>query len=202
MTGSSDFINLWFVIQQALARISTITLVKVISFTPNPGGGLLAGTVSVQPLVNQTTQSGTPVPHGELSGLPYFRLQAGASAVIVDPVANDIGIAGFADHDISSVVANGRQANPGSMRRFDMSDGIYFGGLGSLNGTPTQFLQMLAGAAGINITTPGELNINASSTNITGALTNNGVDVGSGHKHPVNGVEAGGSTVETGAPNE
>lgn len=221
MSDLENFSGIWFLVQQAISKISTNTLVKVVSFTPNPGGGLLAGLVTVQPLVNQVDPQGNATPRGEISGVPYFRLQAGNSAIILDPVAGDIGFAGFCDRDISSVKANSGQANPGSLRRFDMSDGIYFGGIGSLNGTATQFIQFLPNAAGINITTPGTLNINAGTVNIesstanitsntnitgnasiTGTMSNNGQNVGSTHKHPVTNVQAGSSTIETGAPNE
>ena len=167
MTDGANFNSILYMIQQTLNRVSTNTLVEVVSFIPNPGGGLLAGTVNVQPLINQVADTGAPVPHGVLAALPYFRIQAGNSAIVVDPVAGDIGMAAFCDHDISSVIANKAQSNPGSFRRFDMSDGIYFGAVGNVNGAPTQFIEMLAAAGGINITTPATATINAGGKTFT-----------------------------------
>ena len=62
---------------------------------------------------------------------------------LIDPTQGDIGLAIFADRDISSVRANRAQANPGSYRRFDMADGVYIGGI--LNGMPTQTVSDLTG---------------------------------------------------------
>ena len=75
----------------------------------------------------------------------------------LDPQVGDIGVAMFADRDISSVTANRAQANPGSRRRFDMSDGLYFGGV--LNGLPMQYVQF--SAAGITIHSPTAVVISA-----------------------------------------
>jgi hypothetical protein len=74
-----------------------------------------------------------------LYGLPYLRWQGGASAVILDPAVNDIGLVCFADRDVSAVIASGKQSAPGSNRRFSLADGFYMGA--TLNGTPTQYLQ-------------------------------------------------------------
>lgn len=60
--------------------------------------------------------------------------------MIVDPVIGDIGIAVFADRDISTVKRTKAQGNPGSRRRFDAADGMYLGGL--LNSAPTNYLQL------------------------------------------------------------
>jgi hypothetical protein len=190
MSNNENFNGIWFLVQQALNKISTNTLVKVISYTANPGGGLLSGTVNVQPLVNQVDPKGNATPHGQLYSLPYFRLQAGNSAIVIDPVAGDIGMAGFADHDISSVKSTAAQSNPGSSRRFDMSDGIYFGGIGSLNITPTEYLQMTG--AGVNLVTPGPFAITAS------IVMHNGTDIGAAHRHPY--LPGSGLVTDTGTP--
>ncbi len=121
------------------------------------GAGVLApaGTVDVLPLVSmidgfvdpKSGQMGHSIPHAIVYGLQYFRLQGGTNAVILDPAIGDIGMAILSDRDISSVVQNKGQANPGSQRRFDLADGVYVGGI--LNGTPTQYVQFTA--TGINI---------------------------------------------------
>ena len=154
--GASDFNAQTFLIQSLIRRIATTTLVKVMSVT-NAGGVAPVGFVDILPLVNQLDGYGNAVPHVTIYRCPYFRLQGGANAIILDPQVGDIGVAMFADRDISSVTANRAQANPGSRRRFDMSDGLYFGGV--LNGLPTQYVQF--SAAGITIHSPTAVVISA-----------------------------------------
>jgi len=55
--------------------------------------------VSVQPLVNQVDGQGNPTQHGIINGVPVFRLQGGANAIIADPVAGDIGLLATASRD-------------------------------------------------------------------------------------------------------
>jgi hypothetical protein len=185
---SGDFNAQSFLIKQALASVETCTLVRVVAVT-NAGGITPGGFVDVQPLVNQTDGAGNATPHGTIHGLPYFRLQGGANAVIIDPVIGDIGMAGFSSRDISSVKANKAQANPGSSRRHDPADGLYFGGL--LNGVPTQFIAFTA--SGIQITSPTAVTITAPTITLngnvasTGTLANNGHAVGSTHQHLASG---------------
>lgn len=154
--GDSEFGALQFLINQALARIATATLVKVVSVT-NAGGLSPVGFVDVQPLVNQLDGAGNAVPHGVLHRLPYFRLQGGSDAIILDPKAGDIGMAAFANRDISLVKATRGQSNPGSWRSHDMADGLYLGGL--LNGTPEQYVQFTE--AGIHVVSPSKVTVTA-----------------------------------------
>jgi len=141
-TDGSDYNTMLFLIQQRLLKIRTITLVQVKACT-NSGGVSASGTVDVQPLVNQMSGRRLSTPHGTLYKMLYQRSQGGSNAVILDPVAGDIGIAVFCDRDISGVKKARGQANPGSFRTFNFADGIYLGG--TLNGTPEQFLQFFAG---------------------------------------------------------
>lgn len=195
-SGQGEFNAITFLVRQILNRVSTATLVKVVSVT-NSGGVSPVGFVDTQPLVNQLDGYGNAVPHGVLHHLPYMRIQGGANAVIIDPQVGDIGIAVFADHDISSVAANKSQSNPGSMRRFDMADGVYIGGL--LNGTPTQFVAFAAG--GITITSPNQITLTAPAVQINGTVTVTGDLTAAGtsvHTHKHGGVQSG--TSQTGVP--
>lgn len=141
-TEGSDFATMWFLIQQRLLKIRTITLVRVEACTN--GGELAAeGTVDVLPLVNQMSGGRLSTPHGTLYKMLYQRARGGGNAVILDPVKGDIGIAVFCDRDISGVKSARGPANPGSFRTFNFADGIYLGG--TLNGTPAQYLQFFAG---------------------------------------------------------
>lgn len=155
-SSTSDFNAHSFLIRQILNQISTATLVQVKAVTNN-GGISPVGFVDVLPLVNQLDGYNNAVPHGVVHNVPYFRLQVGGNAVIIDPQVGDIGICVFADRDISSVKANKAQANPGSKRRFDMADALYIGGV--LNGTPTQYVAFAAG--GITVSSPTKVTISA-----------------------------------------
>lgn len=135
-TGS-DLNMLVFIFNRLIARTVTMKVVKVMSVTA--GSGDLPGTVSVKPLVMQVDGQGNASAHGTVFGLPYLRLQAGANAVILEPVVGDIGLCIVADRDISTVKANKAESPPGSFRKFDLADGIYIGGI--LNPAPDQFVK-------------------------------------------------------------
>ena len=151
-----EFNNLAFMVQQALAKMQTATLVRIESCT-NSGGLSPVGFVDVTPLVNQLDGQGNPTPHVTIYNLPYFRLQGGANGVIIDPQKGDIGVAVFASRDISQVKATRKQGNPGSHRQYSFADGMYLGGM--LNGTPTQYIQF--SAAGIRIHSPTQVKLDA-----------------------------------------
>jgi hypothetical protein len=155
-SGVGEYGALSFLVNQILATINTVTLVKIVGVTNN-GGVSPVGFVDVQPLVNQVDGVGNATPHGVVYGLPYFRLQGGTNAIILDPQVGDIGMCGFASRDISSVKASKAQANPGSGRVFDMADGLYFGGV--LNGTPTQYVAF--SSSGIDIVSPTRIRMSA-----------------------------------------
>lgn len=155
---TDEYNTMSFVFNLLLQSVQTATLVKVVSCTNN-GGVSPVGTVTVQPLVNQMNGDGTGTPHGELYNALYARTAAGVSALIMDPEPDDIGYMGFCSRDISAVVAAMGQANPASKRMYDWADGVYVSAT-PLGITPTQFIQFLAAAGGINIKTPGTINLN------------------------------------------
>jgi hypothetical protein len=206
LSTASQYNALVFVIAQQLRKLNTVTLVKVIAVDTG------AETVDVQPLVNQMTGTGTSVPHGTIYGVPYFRLQGGANAVIIDPQPGDIGMAAFCSRDISSVKATKAAALPGSHRIFDFADGLYFGGM--LNGTPTQTVAFAGG--GITVTSPTKITLQAPHVEIDasaqfkvvspdshfeGPITATGDVTGAGtslHTHEHSGVTTGGGV--TGPP--
>lgn len=170
-----DYNNLMFVIEQAISRINTVTLVKIISCTNN-GGLSPVGFVDVQPLVNQIDSQGNPTPHGTIFNVPYNRIQGGSSAVIIDPEPGDIGMCGFCSRDISKIKTSKKQDNPGSRRKYSYSDGLYFGGF--LNGVPTQYV--LFNSGGITIKSPSEVKIEAPTITINGEMTQSGGSVSIG----------------------
>lgn len=138
--GTSQFNSTTFLVKQLLSLVRTATLVQVESCTTNDELGAV-GFVTVQPLVNMMDGLGTASAHGQLYMLPYCRIQGGKNAIICDPVKGDIGVAVFADRDISAVKNAKKRSNPGTRRRHDMADGIYL--FGVLNAVPTQWIRFL-----------------------------------------------------------
>jgi len=165
-SGLGDFNERHLAMQQALSGINTATLVRVTAAT-NSGELSPVGFVDVQPLVDQLDGALQVMPHAEVFHLPYMRLQGGANAVIIDPQVGDIGIALFADRDISVVKDTRGQAAPGSGRRFDMADGLYIGGF--LNATPVQYIQFTAD--GINVVSPTKLTLTAPEVEINASTS-------------------------------
>lgn len=122
-------------IQQEMKKMETALPVKVMAV--NASGLAPVGYVDVQPLVQQLKVSGEPVSQGIITNLPYFRLQGGKNAVIIDPEVGDIGIAVFASRDISGVKNARSESPPASRRQYSLNDGFYIGGI--LNQTAEQY---------------------------------------------------------------
>ena len=168
---SSEFDALHFFVSRLLGRINTATLVRVVSCT-NGGDLSPVGTVDVQPLVQQVAADGSLVAQPLLYQIPYFRLQGGSSAVILDPVEGDIGIAIFAGHDITGVKTTAAEAGPVSYRRFDLADGLYMGGF--VNGVPNQYVQFLPNGGGIGLVSPTQITAQAPQINLIGQVNQSG----------------------------
>ena len=188
--GNDEYNQLDFVVRSIMAGMATATLVRVEAVDAGEGVAPV-GFVDVQPMVAQVDGAGQPTPHGIVHGVPFFRLQGGSNAVIIDPVPGDIGVCVFASHDISSVKANRAPANPGSRRRFAYSDGLYLGGF--LNGAPQNY---------VRFTTTGDIELKpATKVTVIGSLEAtvdvkaNGVSLAT-HQH--SGVSTG--TGESGPP--
>lgn len=145
-TDRTEYGALSFLVRMLMGEMATAALVQVQAVYPDEGP---LGAVDVLPLVSQIDGRGQATPHGTLFGLPYFRPQGGSSAVILTPEPGDIGLALFASRDISSVKATQAAAPPGSLRQYDMADGLYLGGF--LNPAATQYMRM---AGGIEFASP------------------------------------------------
>lgn len=159
---ASDFNAMTFLIRSLMGRMATATMVKVVGVT-NAGEVGAAGFVDIVPLVSQVAADGTAIPHGTIYRCPYLRVIGGADAVILDPKVGDIGVAVFADRDISTVVATKAAAHPGSLRRFDMSDALYlFGWSGQ---APAQYVRF--SSAGIEVHSPAMVKISAPDVQIS-----------------------------------
>jgi hypothetical protein len=211
--SSSETNALRFLFQQLMAGVWTSTLVQVNAVT-NVDTLDPVGFVDVTPMVHQVDGYGKITPHGIIHNLPYFRLQGGTNAVIMDPKEKDIGIAIFASRDISAVKVNKTPSQPGSWGRNDPSDGLYIGGF--LNGVPTQYI--LFAEAGIKILSPNQITLQAPDiqfigpTHTTGAVTGdstaeyadevtaNGGHTVSQHTHAQGADSHGDAEVDTDTP--
>lgn len=134
----SELNGLNFAIQQAMLRLQTSLPVQVMAV--RNAGLAPVGQVDIRVLVDMVDGRGNTVQHGTINNVPYFRLQGGVNALIVDPAPGDIGMACFCSRDISAVKSAKKQAPPGSWRTHDFSDALYLGGF--LNGTPTSYIQI------------------------------------------------------------
>ena len=140
-TGQGDWNAMRFAIQQQMLGLNTSMPVEVVSV--RAAGVAPVGFVNIRILVSQVTGDDRTVDHGEIPNVPYFRLQGGTNAVIIDPQPGDIGMASFCSRDISAVKNARKAAPPGSRRSYDFSDAMYVGGF--LNKAPTQYIQFTEG---------------------------------------------------------
>jgi hypothetical protein len=193
---NAEFLASSFLVTQIINKLATTALVQVMAVT-NAGGVSPVGTVDVKPMVHQVDGAGNPTEHAIIHNVPYFRLQGGTDAIILDPKVGDIGIAVFCSRDISAVQRTKAPAPPSSARKFDWADSLYVGGV--LNAAPVQYVQFEAG--GITVNSPTKITLTAPNIQIngttaivgatsvqgnvatTGTLTNNSHDVGSTHRH-------------------
>lgn len=123
-----------------------------------PGGATgPVGFLSATDLTQQMDGNNQGIPNVPMEGIPYFRYQGGANAVILDPKPGDIGLCAFARRDISQLKDSKQEGPPPSLRQMDVSDGLYIGGF--LNGAPQQWIQFLD--SGINIRATAAITIDA-----------------------------------------
>lgn len=139
-----------FILERMIGKAYTITLVKVNEVLP--GGIGPVGFLSATDLTQQMDGNNQGIPNEPMENLPYFRLQGGANAIIIDPKPGDIGLAAFARRDITVLKQNKTEGPPPSLRTHDVSDGLYIGGL--LNGAPSQWIQFLDSGINIKATAP------------------------------------------------
>lgn len=148
-----------YVILRLLNSLHTATLVQVLAVHPASGK---VGFVDVQPLVLDQATNTIVIAQAPIYNVPYVRYQGGTSAVILDPVKNDIGLCIFAESDITNAKATQKPGAAPTQRRFSSADGLYIGGV--LNPDPTQWIKFQPAGAGIDIVSPGEVSLQAGTT--------------------------------------
>ena len=162
-TGTSDFNALDFVIQSVIkGLVNTAIPVRVdaIERPANEGG---AAYLSATPLICQRDAEGNALPSVSIPKLRWFRLQHGSAAILCDPKPGDIGLAVFAQQDVSTLTGGNQPVQPGSFRCFDMSDGFYFGGFWGQ--PPTTFIR-IEDTGDITITAPNSVTVNTKNATV------------------------------------
>lgn len=172
-SGSSVFNALSFMAENIVkGMVNTCIPVKVESCT-KPGTGGAAGYVSCTPLVMQMGADGNSLTPVALPQLPFLRLQCGNCAIVADPKPGDIGLAVFAQQDVSNVGQGASEpVQAGSFRCFDMADGFYIGGF--LNSAPENwiFLNYEGGDDGeISVHATTKITLDAPQIVLKGAIT-------------------------------
>jgi len=172
---SAESLRSELLIRSLLLDVRIAVPVKVVAVHPGTGTPPLIGTVDVQPLVQTVDGSGKLWALGEVYGAPFIRLQAGGSAIVLDPVVNDIGLAVVCDRDISSVLASGGElSGPGSARTSSISDLVY---IASIISAAAIAQYILMNSSGITMLSPNTVTIQGGQINIKGPVNANGATI-------------------------
>jgi phage baseplate assembly protein gpV len=98
------------------------------------------------------------------------------SAIILDPAVGDLGLAVFAERDITKAIATKAEGAAPTNRAFDAGDGLYLGGF--LNADPTQYVQFkpdggidVVSTGTVNVTAAGAMTLTAPSLQVNGPTT-------------------------------
>lgn len=158
-----------FIITKLLLGVHTCQLVQVQAVQPVSGK---VGFLTCIPMNLDTSTNNVVLSESSIFNVPYMRYQGGSSAVILDPVPGDIGLAIFAEDDITSIKQTQAFGPAATDRSHSTADALYIGGV--LNPDPTQYVQFQPGGAGIVIHSPGNLALQAGGNldiNIAGQIT-------------------------------
>lgn len=155
------------IVRSLMGKNHTLMLGEVMAVTQEASNASAVGFLSVRPMVFMVDGSNNNYARATINNVPFFRLQAGGNAVILNPKVGDIGLIAYCERDISMVKRSKKQAAPNSRRQFNINDAVYLGGM--LNSAPTQYIQFLD--SGMNIKTTGNVNINGLTIAPNGTLT-------------------------------
>ena len=178
-SGSTQFNAMEFLIRNTILGLVNTAIPVIVTAVDAGGSGAPTGYVTVKPLVCQVDGFGETLDPAELFRVPYARVQGGIAALVIDPVPGDIGLAVFAKSDCSGVAQmQSKPVQPGSFRKFSMSDGFYFGGF--LNRAPSVYVEVKQDAIVINaqtdvtINAPSKIRLDTPLVEITGQIVQTG----------------------------
>lgn len=146
----------------------------------------------VFPLVTGTNASGGSIPNQDVYNVPFIQYQAGNSSVKMTPRVGDIGLVIACDKDITNVKKSKSGGPPPTQRRHSYSDAVYITAIASLNDDPTELVEFTG--SGINIQSPGVVNINGLKVHSNGQLELVDGSIVDGHSH--GGVQFGGDRTD------
>lgn len=167
-TGSSDLNALNFLIKSIVKGMVNTAIPVRVDAVVRTGEGKGADYLSATPLVEMRSASGEAIPNVSIPKLRWFRLQHGKAAVICDPKVGDIGLAVFAQQDVSALTGGNTPVQPGSFRCFDMSDGFYIGGFWGQK--PETFIH-LEDTGHITITAPQAVTVNTTTATVNASAS-------------------------------
>lgn len=159
-SGSTQYNAMEFLIRNVIQGLVNTAIPVIVTAVDAGGSGEPTGYVTVKPLVCQVDGFGETLDPAELFRVPYARVQGGVAALVIDPVPGDIGLAVFAKSDCSGVAQmQSKPVQPGSFRKFSMSDGFYFGGF--LNRAPSVYVEVkqdqsivITASSGVTVNAP------------------------------------------------
>ena len=159
-SGSTQFNAMEFLIRNTILGLVNTAIPVIVTAVDAGGSDAPTGYVTVKPLVCQVDGFGETLDPAELFRVPYARVQGGVAALVIDPVPGDIGLAVFAKSDCSGVAQmQSKPVQPGSFRKFSMSDGFYFGGF--LNRAPSVYVEVkqdqsivITASSGVTVNAP------------------------------------------------
>ena len=180
-SGSSEFNAMEFLIRNTILGLVNTAIPVIVTAVDAGGAGAATGYVTVKPLVCQVDGFGETLDPAELFRVPYARVQGGIAALVIDPVVGDVGLAVFAKSDCSNVAQmQSKPVQPGSFRKFSMSDGFYLGGF--LNRAPSVYIEVKQDQS-IVITASSGVTVNAPTVTVpSGDVIASGISLNS-HTH-------------------
>lgn len=182
-TGSSEYNVLDFVIRSIICGLVNTAIPVRVDKVERPAENGGAGYLSATPLIKMRSAKGDALDMVSIPKLRWFRLQHGTAAIIVDPKPGDIGLAVFAQQDVSALNGGSEPIQPGSFRCYSISDGFYFGGFWGQK--PTTFIRIedngqvtvtapqsvVVNSIDVTVNASGSTKIDSPSVTITGDTT-------------------------------
>jgi hypothetical protein len=140
--SSSPSNSLEYAINQKLLTVNTVLPCRIEAINGDR--------YTVQILINFIDSTGKPFQAPSIPDVPATVKQGGGAGVIIEYAVGDAVAVGFSQRDISIVKQQWAISNPGSYRKFSISDAIIIDRL--TNELPTIFVKITS--AGIEITAP------------------------------------------------
>ena len=188
---SCDANMLGYVFSRLIGNMTFVKIVRVIGVNTSDGVVDLEGLLYTVNANGESLNDG-----GRYFSIPYLRLQRGSSAVVMNPVIGDVGLMVCCDRDITGIKDNKNASVPVSNRLHSAADGVYLTSIACLSETPTQYVEFHD--AGIDIKSPGIVNINGMKILPDGRLQLVDGSIVDGHRH--GGVISGGDDTDPLSP--